>query len=73
MRQVTSRPDVHSQPGLFRRSEHFVDKTLNGAKPGELPIEQPTQFELVVNLGTAKMLGLTISQSVLLRADQVIE
>ncbi len=58
---------------LFRRTAEYVDKILRGTKPGDIPVEQPTEFDLVVNLKTAKALGLTIPESFLVRADEVIE
>jgi putative tryptophan/tyrosine transport system substrate-binding protein len=60
-------------PALFRRTAEYADKILRGTKPGDIPVEQPTRFDLIVNLTTAKSLGLTVPDKLLALADEVIE
>jgi putative tryptophan/tyrosine transport system substrate-binding protein len=66
-------PSVHRYVDLFRQAAPYVDQLLRGAKPAELPVQVPTRFDLVINLKTARAMGLTIPQAVLVQADEVIQ
>ena len=70
---TTASTDSSSMKELFCRAGDYVDKILRGAKPGDIPVEQPTKFDLVINLTTAKAIGLTIPESFLQRANELIE
>jgi putative ABC transport system substrate-binding protein len=73
-RAIRRRPFLRSRPsGLYRRAATYVDRILRGAKPGDLPVQFPTKYEMVLNLKTAKALGLAVPPSILLRATEVIE
>jgi putative ABC transport system substrate-binding protein len=61
------------QPSIFRRAAHYVDKILKGVSPGDLPVEQPAKFDLVINLKTARAIGVKINESLLVRADRIID
>ena len=71
--RTASCPTGRTSPSIYRRVAYFVDRILKGAKPADLPVEQPTKFELVINLKTAKQIGLTIPPEVLARANRLIK
>ncbi|MGO9058310.1 MAG: ABC transporter substrate binding protein [Candidatus Binataceae bacterium] len=71
--RLPTMPDGPNFPDQFRRAADYADKSLRGAKPAEIPVEQPTKFDLVINLTTAKALGLIVPHNLLVLADEVIE